>query len=142
GNPLPGFSLELPHRASYSATVYEDDNDMQLFVPAGDRILAYDAEGKALPGWSDHTLTGDIQYDVKQVNIQDTHYIVAATASGNVYFYNNNGRLVFRNETAESVSFRNPVALQHAPDDAVTAPHVLTTDTAGVLRRFYFENRQ
>src|SRR5690606_25277327 len=85
---------------------------------------------------------GDIQYDVKQVNIQDTHYIVAATASGNVYFYNNKGRLEFRNETAASVSFRNPIALQHAPDDAVTAPHVLTTDTSGVLRQFYFEKRQ
>ncbi len=141
GDPLPGFSLELPHRASYGAIAYENDGDLRLFVPAGNRILAYDAKGKTLSGWTNQTLKGDIQYGLKQATLQDIHYVVAATDAGNVYFFNYNGQLIHRNEGDGHTVFRNPIALQSSPE-AVASSYVITSDTAGILKRFYFENRQ
>ena len=132
GNPLPGFSIQLPHDATYSATVYENDQDIRLFVPAGNRILAYDANAKILPGWENKTLTGTALFDVKIGHVDDINYVIAATDAGRTYFFNYNGSLVRMVEAIQDTDFQNPLGLYVSPDDA-SASWVITTDTTGTL---------
>lgn len=141
GDPLPGFSLQLPHEASYGASVYEKNTDIGIFVPANDRIMVYDANGETLPGWNNKTLTGDIRYDIKNVTLQGIHYVVAATDAGRVYFFNGNGELMHMAEDMDGMGFDNPISLQTSPAD-VGESRVLTTDTTGRVKSFFFANNQ
>lgn len=141
GDPLPGFSLALPHRASYSATVYEKEGDVRLFVPAGDRILAYNATGESLPHWEDKPLTGNILYGMEQATLQDVHYVIAATDAGRIYFFNYNGQLVHLAEDRDEQGFGNPIALQTSPTNAEES-RVITTDTSGTIKSFFFGRDQ
>ena len=48
GDPLPGFSLRLPHKATGggASVVYNDNGDVRIDVQAGSRILSFDDRGK------------------------------------------------------------------------------------------------
>lgn len=50
GDPLPGFSLQLPQRATESGATpaYENNGDVRINVQAGNRILSFDGRGKRL----------------------------------------------------------------------------------------------
>ncbi|WP_257669275.1 PQQ-like beta-propeller repeat protein [Parapedobacter tibetensis] len=141
GNPLPGFSLQLPHGATSSATVFEDGEDIRLFVPAKNRILAYDARGKILPGWENKTVTGDILFDLKSTHVDDINYVIAGTDAGRFYFFNYNGQLVQLTEAKTRTDFQNPIGLYTLPDEP-SSSWIATTDTAGMLTTISFEQQQ
>lgn len=132
GDPLPGFSLPLPYQASHGATVSENANDVRFFIPAKNRIMAYDARGKPLQGWENKTLTGAILFDLKTADVGNVSYIIAATDAGRRYFFQDNGRQVSVQENGAPEAWRNPVSVYTAggqPEHAWTA----TTDTSGRL---------
>ncbi len=132
GDPLPGFSLTLPHDATYGATVYENGQDIRLFVPAGNRILAYDTQAKTLPGWENKSINGDILFDIKTAYLDDINYVVAITDAGRCYFFNYNGSLVRMVDTKIGNGFQNPMGIHTVSDDA-DASWVITSDTTGTL---------
>lgn len=49
GDPLPGFSLQLPHKATHGATVWpEDEGVLRIEVPSKNRVLSFDGSGTHL----------------------------------------------------------------------------------------------
>lgn len=48
GDPLPGFSLRLPHKATGggASAVYSDNGDVRIDIQAGSRVLSFDGRGK------------------------------------------------------------------------------------------------
>ncbi len=141
GNPLSGFSLQLPFDATSNATVYEDGQDIRLFIPAKNRILAYDGVGKTLSGWENKTLTGNILFDIKTASVADINYVIAATNAGRFYFFNYNGHLVRMAEARQQHEFQNPIGLYALSDDP-DASWVATTDSSGVLTTTSFGSNQ
>ena len=137
GDPLPGFSRELQYRATYAATVYEDGEDSRIYVPAGNRILAFDNRGQALPEWKNVTLNNNILFDLQAATVGDIRYLIAATESGTVYFLNHNGQRVGLAESSQRVAWRNPMGV-HAGDGGPENVWVAITDTAGSLHRVSF----
>lgn len=135
GSPKPGFSVELPHKASYGITVYESDDGLYIFVPAANRMLAYNADGKVLPGWRNKTLTGNVVLDVKTTAIRDIKYVVAATDIGRVYWFNHNGNLISMKEHTQG--FQNPPGLV-INDENPDQSYIVITDTIGGINRFSF----
>lgn len=132
GNPLPGFSIQLPHEATYGATTYENGQDIRFFVPAGNRILAYDANAEILPGWENKTFVSSTLFDVKTAYVDGINYVIIATDGGRIYFFNYNGSLVRMVETEQDMEFQNPLGLNVLTDDP-DASWVITTDTAGTV---------
>lgn len=137
GNPLPGFSLVLPRDATHGATVYEDDQQVRIFIPAKNRILAYDGRGSRLGGWDNKTVTGDILFDIKTAHVNDIHYIIAATDAGRVYFFNGNGQPISVEDGGRGAISRNPIGL-YLPADDPDRSWVATTDTSGTVHTFTF----
>ena len=65
GNPLPGFSLQLPQKATQGAgTWYGNKEEIRIDVPARNRVLSYDGRGKYLR--SEHRKITNEQIGAKQ----------------------------------------------------------------------------
>jgi len=141
GDPLPGFSMPLPHTASGGVSVCAKDGHIRIFVPAGMRILAFDSKGEALDGWQNKSLDARILHSLKQATVQDTHYVIAATEAGQVYFFTCEGRPVRHADETSHSGFRNPLSVQSSTADEAES-RVLTTDTSGVVRSFSFNGDQ
>ncbi|SEK67181.1 hypothetical protein [Parapedobacter koreensis] len=133
GDPLPGFSLQLPRDATYGATVYEDGQDVRLFVPAKNHILAYDGRGSRLRGWDNKTVSGDLLFDLKTAHATDIHYVIAATDAGRLYFFNPNGQLIGVEDHGQQVGFSNPIGMYLSAGEPDRS-WVATTDTSGTLQ--------
>lgn len=57
GDPLPGFSLHLPQKATDDGATasYENSGNVRIDVQAGNRILSFDGRGRRLQTRSSHT---------------------------------------------------------------------------------------
>lgn len=142
GSPLAGFPIELEREATYSATVVEQEGEnRRIYVPAGEHILAFDEKGNGLEGWKNKAITGNILFGLKAASVADTKYIIALTDIGRVYFFNYNGGLVSLNEDITKKHFANPFGLELVDDDP-SKSRVITSDTSGMIKSFFFDNNQ
>lgn len=139
GNDFPGFPVKLPHKASYGLTINSSNPDeLKIFIPGGNFILGYDSSGRALDSWNKE-LDGRILFDLKTAKLNDTHYVIAGTENGSFYFFNYNGGLISRQQDNQKHRFSNPVFLElkSGSNDS----RIITTDTAGTVKSFYFDGR-
>lgn len=133
GTPKPGFSVELPSQATHHASVVEKEGTLWIFVPAGNRILVYNQDGKQWSGWENKTLEGNIQFDIKTANIADTSYVVAATDEGRAYVLGNNGNTI--RSYKHDHPFSNPIGIFVDPGSA-SSSRIVATDTLGGINYF------
>ncbi|WP_169719442.1 PQQ-binding-like beta-propeller repeat protein [Olivibacter sitiensis] len=141
GKPLPGFPVELKPAASYGATIVEQGEELRIYIPAGEHILAYDGKGQTLDGWRDKTVSGNILFDLKTATLADVKYVIAMTDIGKAYFFNFNGGLVGLNEDATGAHFNNRFGLELVDNDP-SRSRVITSDTSGNIKSFFFDNKQ
>jgi len=142
GTPIKGFPIVLPHHASFGATLYRSDqNQVKFFIPAEERILAFDENGKELSEWKNKTVTGHILYDIKTTLLDGFNYVVALTDEGRFYLFNHNGSLVSLIESKQQHAFKNSFGLEITPGSPA-ASRMVTTDTSGTLLSIYFDKKQ
>jgi len=142
GTPLSGFPVLLPHRATAGLTLFGNDpQELKIFIPAENRILAYDRHGKILDDWKDKSVDGRILYELKTALLDGYNYVIAETDRGKFYLYNYNGSLVKILGNTENNTFKNNFGIRIIPGDP-SRSRILTTDTTGTLLSFYFDNKQ
>lgn len=141
GSPLPGFPVVFGHEATYGATLIEEEDNLRIYVPAGERILAYDGEGKTLEGWQNKEISGNILFGLKTATLGDFNYVLALTDTGRVYYFNYNGKLISVVEDLTKKHFANPFGLEIVDNDPGKS-RIITTDTTGMIKSFFFDNNQ
>ncbi|MFC0321040.1 MULTISPECIES: hypothetical protein [Olivibacter] len=142
GSPMFGFPIVLNHPATAGMTLFRVNKDYEkIFIPAEQRILGYDSNGKELPEWKNKTVKGHILFNLKTALLEDFNYVIALTSSGQVYLFNHNGNLVSLLESTGNDVFRNNFGVETNPSDQ-SESRIVTTDTSGMLVSFYFDKRQ
>ncbi|MFC3196859.1 hypothetical protein ACFOET_04455 [Parapedobacter deserti] len=91
GDPLPGFSLRLPHRATERVTGYhENDGSLLIEVQATNRTLVYDGRGRHLRSRSGEKNRADKyaeQHHGRQPTSIDTLLRNIPTDCGPLFYY-------------------------------------------------------
>ena len=131
GESLPGFSLRMPYRPSYSPTIAQLDGEERILVPAGEHILVYDLAGKLLDNWLDKTVDGDILFGIQ---VHDNRVYVG-TQKGNFYCFDAHGERL-KKEHIPDTKFNNPISLVQNDKNR---PALYTVDTAQVAYTLDFE---
>ncbi|MGK6353035.1 hypothetical protein [Parapedobacter sp. DT-150] len=68
GDPLPGFSLQLPLKATEGAITSDEKEEIHITVPVKNRILSYDGRGRSLRSKTHNTAAERIR---QQDTVQD-----------------------------------------------------------------------
>ncbi|WP_134090981.1 hypothetical protein [Olivibacter sp. XZL3] len=142
GSPVFGFPITLKQKASFGMTRFPvNENYEKVFIPAGQRILGYDNNGKELPEWNNKTVKGTILFDLKTALLDDFNYVIALTGNGQVYLFNHNGNLVSLMESEEAAVLQHDFGIEAVPEMPEDS-RIVTVDTSGTLLSWYFDKRQ
>jgi len=89
GDPLPGFSLQLPQKATRGAQVsHESGKDIRIDVRAGNRILSYDGRGRYLQSRPGRSATaGERPEQGEESTKPDTSVTGFPTDCGPLFYY-------------------------------------------------------
>lgn len=141
GSPIFGFPIVFSHPASSGLTLFHVNKDYEkIFIPAEQRILGYDHNGKELPEWKNKTVKGRILFDLQTALLGEFNYIIALT-NGQIYLFNHNGSLVSLLENTNGGTFKNNFGVEVTAEDPADS-RIITTDTSGILLSFYFDKKQ
>ncbi len=105
GKTLPGFSTSLSDEPSNTPTIASINNEQLIFIPARNKFLVYDMDGKKSKNWNDKTVDGNILFDVK---VHD-NLVYLATDSGNFYQFDAEGSLV-KEERVTGTKFSSSIS--------------------------------
>jgi len=125
GKPLPGFSVGLAQRPSYSPTLATLNNQQLLFIPADNQLLVYDIDGKEVEHWKNKNLNGSILSAVQVFN----NHVYVGTTSGHFYQFDQQGSLIKEEQIANS-RFQQAIAISA---DAKGTPKLYAVDSNNQL---------
>lgn len=112
GKLVPGFSIGLPNNASAGLSLTNFNNEKRIYIPCSNQIAVYDLTGKKIEDWKDPSLDSKILFDLKAATIANQNFIIAATTQGSVYFFNEAGTLVRKEElNINGQTLKNPIGL-------------------------------
>lgn len=138
GKLLPGFSIGLENNASAGLILSTFNNEKRIYIPCSNQIAAYDLTGKKIENWKNPTVDSKILYDLKATTIANQHYIIAATSQGSVYFFNEIGSLVNKQElNINGQTLKNPIGLITTSDKKNS--FVIVPATQGEIFKVPFE---
>lgn len=126
GDPLPGFSIELPTPATGAPAVAAQGTAVRLFVPTGDKLVVYDGHGTLVDDRTYGPLSGNILPHTLRAVEQDTAALMVATDAGRLYILDATGRVIREHRLSNGI--RSGPELVIGPDGAMA----LATDTLGV----------
>lgn len=142
GELFNGFPIVLPYTATYGLTLYATDEDnLKIFIPAGQHISAFDASGNELKEWKNKTVGNPIIDGLKLALLDGYNYVISLTDKGQVYLFNHNGSLVSLLEQKKESAFKNTFGLEITPGEPADS-RIITTDTSGTLLSTYFDKNQ
>lgn len=125
GSTADGFSTSLPNRPTGRAVYAKIDQEELFFIPAGDRLLAYDLNGNTVGKWKDMDFDGQVLADIHV--FQNTVYL--GTDQGSFYAFNKNGDRLNK-VTVPARKLSNSLAfLAMEPAGSM---HIMAIDTAGI----------
>lgn len=112
GKLIPGFSVGLPSNASAGLTLTNFNNEKRIYIPCSNQIAVYDLTGKKIEDWKNPSLDSKILFDLKAATIANQNFIIAGTSQGSVYFFNEAGTLIRKEElNVNGQTLRNPIGL-------------------------------
>ncbi|MDQ1149016.1 hypothetical protein QE382_001000 [Sphingobacterium zeae] len=138
GKNMTGFSVELPSKATYGATLANFNKEQRIYIPATDRILAYTLAGKKVEGFENNSVDGRIIFDLKTTTLGQTNYIIAGTSTASVYFFDQNGKIIHKKTLdTDGESVKNPIGLMAASDEKNS--FIYLADNKGSIFKVPFE---
>ncbi|KKX48332.1 hypothetical protein [Sphingobacterium sp. IITKGP-BTPF85] len=110
GKLIPGFSVGLPSNASAGLTLTNFNNEKRIYIPCSNQIAVYDLTGKKIEDWKNPSLDSKILFDLKAATIANQNFIIAGTSQGSVYFFNEDGTLIRKEElNVNGQTLKNPI---------------------------------
>ncbi|MNL03643.1 hypothetical protein D3C87_1241840 [compost metagenome] len=138
GKLLPGFSIGLENNASAGLILSTFNNEKRIYIPCSNQIAAYDLAGKKIQNWKNPTVDSKILYDLKATTVANQHFIIATTSQGSVYFFNETGSLVNKQElNTNGQTLKNPIGLITTSDKKNS--FVIVPATQGEVIKVPFE---
>lgn len=95
GRNVSGFPVSLKDKATSGTgkVYYPGDKKLRFFVATeGNKIYAYQADGKPLSGWSPLADVGEVSYPLVHAEYQNRDYLIVATDDGKVIGMNRQGK--------------------------------------------------
>lgn len=108
GDPLPGFSLELPTTATSGLEILERNNMIRVFVPTANNFLVYDGAGSLLSDWENKIPDDAVLSGITTAATNDSSAIIVATDK-HLYYFNEQGQ-VLREHPLHTGASGKPVA--------------------------------
>ncbi|MNY07246.1 hypothetical protein D3C86_1400420 [compost metagenome] len=114
------------------------NNEKRIYIPCSNQIAAYDLAGKKIQNWKNPTVDSKILYDLKATTVANQHFIIATTSQGSVYFFNETGSLVNKQElNTNGQTLKNPIGLITTSDKKNS--FVIVPATQGEVIKVPFE---
>ncbi len=143
GNSIDGYPVALPAKASAAMAVVDYDNsrDYRLFVPLSDgRVMAWDAAGKAVEGWSFTDAEAPITTAIEHIRVRSKDYLFAANAKGKIHLLDRRGNSRHAVDLPIPEGAMKPYRIEH-PDQLISSGALHVLDSAGVMYAIGFDSR-
>lgn len=143
GNSIDGFPKALPAKASAALAVVDYDNsrDYRFFVPLSDgRVMAWDAAGKAVEGWSFTDTEAPITTPIEHIRVRSKDYLFAANAKGKIHLLDRRGNSRHGVDLPIPKGAMKPYRIEH-PDQLISSGAVHVLDSTGVIYAIGFDSR-
>lgn len=138
GKLLPGFSIGLANNATAGLTLTNFNNEKRIYIPCSNQIAVYDLNGKKIEEWKNPTLDSRILFDLKAATIANQYFIVAGTSQGSVYFFNEVGTLIHKQElNVNGQTLKNPIGIITTSDKKNS--YIIVPKDKGELIKVPFE---
>lgn len=131
GKTFHGFSLGMPHEPSGTPTVLTLRGKQIIFVPANDKLMAYDMDGQKLTSWDNVVINGKILEGIHQSNDR----IVVGSTTGRLYFFDQSGNTTKELRIPGETRLNEQLGMIQKEGQDI----FLTTDTGGTYYQLSYE---